>query len=110
MEIKRGNIVYVNLDPVVGSEQAKTRPAVVIQHNALNVNSKTTIIVPITSRIYDIEYPMHVRVNEKGFRGTIKVEQIRVIDKSRIVRVKDFVSSKIMKKIGISLQMTCGYY
>jgi mRNA interferase MazF len=51
--VKRGDVVLVNLDPVIGSEQGKTRPAIIIQHDALNKNSKTTIIVPISSRLYE---------------------------------------------------------
>jgi mRNA interferase MazF len=108
--IKKGMVVYVNLNPVIGSEQGKTRPAIIIQHDALNKTSNTTIVVPISSRIYDKEYPMHVRINELNINGTIKVEQIRVIDKSRIQSKKDFVSNTTMKKIGNALQMTCDYF
>lgn len=108
--IKRGMIVYVNLNPVVGSEQGKIRPAVVIQHDALNSTSNTTIVVPISSRVYEKEYPMHVKIDELNIKGTIKVEQIRVIDKSRIMKNKTVVSNQIMKKIGVALQMTCDYF
>lgn len=108
--VRRGDIVRVCLDPVIGSEQGKTRPAVVIQHDALNTTSNTTIVVPITSKIYDKEYPMHVKISENKFEGTIKVEQIRTIDMSRIKKVEGFVSSELMLRIGKALQMTCDYF
>lgn len=110
LTVKRGDIIYVDLEPSKGSEQSKKRPAIIIQHDALNFTSNTTIIVPITSKIYNEEYPMHVQINEQNIKGTIKVEQIRVIDKSRILKVKGKVSNDIMKKIGIALQMTCDYF
>lgn len=108
--VKRGDIVYVSFDPVVESEQGKTRLAVVIQHDALNTTSKTTIVVPITSTIYEKEYPMHVKIEENNLKGTIKVEQIRAIDMKRIDKIKGKISSQTLTKIGKALQMTCDYF
>lgn len=51
--VKRKDLVLVNLNPVIGSEQGKIRPAIVVQHDSLNKNSNTTIIIPITSKIYE---------------------------------------------------------
>jgi mRNA interferase MazF len=108
----RGAIVLVNFEPVMGSEQGKVRPAVVIQNDALNLYSNTTIVVPISSRIYEKNYSMHVRFGGNAFlkSGTIKVEQIRVIDKSRILKVLGSLESKKMLEIGRALQHTCDYY
>lgn len=108
--IKRGDVVLVRLDSVIGSEQAKTRPAVVIQHNALNLHSSTIIVVPLSSHIPSQNYPMHVPILFKGQKGVIKVEHIRSIDKKRIVKVLGKVSQDIMKRIGISLQHTTDFW
>ncbi len=107
--VKRGDIILVSLDPVLGSEQGKTRPAVVIQHDALNKTSNTTIIVPITSKIYDKEYPMHVQIYREKIKGTIKTEQIRAIDMQRIVKVIDSVDNKTLLRIGYALKNTCNF-
>ena len=102
----RGDIVLTNFDPVVGSEQGKTRPAIIIQHNTLNKYSNTTIVVPISSRIYEKQYPMHVTLphSTTTCEGTIKVEQLRVIDKKRIVKKIGSVSDEILTKIGHAQQ------
>jgi len=106
MEVRRGDIVLVRLDPVQGSEQGKTRPAVVIQHDALNKHARTTIVVPITTTDYEREYPMHVRIQGR----TIKVEHIRAIDKSRIVRRTGQVSNDVLTGIGRALQYVTDFY
>jgi len=108
--VKRGDIVLVSLDPVKGSEQGKTRPAVIIQHDSLNKHSKTTIIVPISSTIYDKNYSMHVLLNEFEIKGTIKVEHIRSIDKTRIIKKIGYVSDSVLSKIGFALQNVCDFY
>lgn len=110
--VKRGDIVLVNLEPRIGSEQGKTRPAVVIQHDSLNKYSNTTIIVPISSKIYDKKYPMHVSIEGCGLKnkGTIKTEHIRAIDKKRITKKIGAAKPEIIKKIGWALQNTLDYY
>ena len=65
MKIKRGQIVMVKLDPVVGSEQGKTRPALIIQNDIGNEFSPVTIVAPITSRIIDKQYPTNVQISKK---------------------------------------------
>ena len=107
--VKRGDIVLVSLDPVLGSEQGKTRPAIVIQHDALNKTSNTTIVVPITSKIYEKEYPMHVQIYQNDIKGTIKVEQIRSIDMKRIVKIIDNIDNKTLLKIGYALKTVCDF-
>ena len=108
----KGDIVLVNFDPVVGSEQAKVRPAIIIQNNTLNKYSNTTIVVPISSRIYEKTYPMHVAFSGTHSLkpGTIKTEQIRVIDKQRIHSKIGSVNTQKLQKIGIAIQHTLGYY
>ena len=110
--VKRGDIVLVNLEPTLGSEQGKTRPAIIIQHDALNKYSNTTIIVPISSTIYEKEYPMHVPIENSGLKnkGTIKTEHIRAIDKKRITKKIGTAKPETIKKIGQAIQQALDYY
>lgn len=103
MQIKRGDIVLVNLDPVVGSEQGKTRPALIIQNDIGNEYSPTTIIAPITSKIFSKQFPTNVEIDSansplKG-KSTILLNQIRTIDKSRIIKNYGNISNKKMKEV-----------
>lgn len=82
MQILRGDKVLVSLDPVMGSEQGKTRPCVVVQNDIGNTYSPTSIIVPITSNISKL-YPTDVLI-DNNFR--VDCAQIRTIDKSRIIK------------------------
>ena len=90
MQIKRGDIVLVNLNPTRGSEQGKKRPAVVIQNNLGNQYSPTTIIAPITSKIFTKEFPTNVQIKPQESSlekpPTILLNQIRTIDKLRIIK------------------------
>lgn len=108
MKILRGDIVLVNLDPVVGSEQGKIRPALVVQNNIGNEYSPTTIVVPITSKIFTKEFPTNVRIlpQEAGLdkESTILFNQIRKIDKARILRKLKSLSSETMKKVNLAIK------
>lgn len=81
--IERYTVYWVNLDPVIGREIAKTRPAVVISDNAMNHNLGTVVICPITSRLHP-RWPSRIQTNMTGKPAEIAVDQIRTIDKSRI--------------------------
>lgn len=86
-EIKKGDIYYATLDPVIGSEQDGNRPVVVVQNNLANKHSPTVIIAPITTVIKKSYLPTHIIIYKNNYLkkdSTILVEQIRVIDKSRI--------------------------
>ena len=102
-QVKRGDIILVNLDPVIGSEQGKTRPALVIQNNTGNMHSPTTIIAPITSKIFDKEYPTNVTITKKESKldkdSTILLNQIRTIDKLRIVKILSSANLETMQKV-----------
>ncbi|MFT6336045.1 MAG: mRNA interferase MazF [Saprospiraceae bacterium] len=92
MEVSQYKIVIVNLDPTVGSEIKKTRPCVVISPNELNRFLKTIIIAPLTTSQKD--YPTRVKVNYQNSPGRIAIDQIRTIDKSRILVFSDHYLSK----------------
>lgn len=107
----RGDIVVANLEPVDGSEQGGIRPVLVIQNDVLTKHSPTTIIAPITSKIYTKEYPTNVLIKKEDSKlkedSTILLNQIRTIDKKRIAKkigsLNNFIMNKVDKAIKISL-------
>ena len=92
MEIKQYQIVLVNLDPTVGSEIKKTRPCVVISPNEMNKYLQTVVVAPMTSQ--SKKYPTRVEVKHNDKDGWIAIDQIRTIDKVRIIKVFDKLSTK----------------
>ena len=80
------------MDPTVGSEIKKTRPCVVISPNEMNKYLQTVIIAPMTSQ--SRRYPTRVEVRHNDKKGWIVIDQIRTIDKSRVIKVLDQLSSK----------------
>jgi len=91
------DIVVVNLDPTIGSEIKKTRPCLVISPNELNTNLNTVIIAPITSTLRN--YPTRIKLNLQKVNGMIAIDQIRTIDKKRIVKIIDKISNVQIRKV-----------
>ena len=83
-KVRRGNIHWVDFDPVRGSEQGKKRPALVIQNNLGNLTSSTTIVIAITSQLPSKSYPMHVHIALGGRPAVVLCEQIRTVSLERI--------------------------
>ena len=111
MVIKRGDMFYADLSPVVGSEQGGVRPVLVIQNNVGNKYSPTVIVSAITSQLNKSKLPTHIELDSEEFGlksdSIILTEQIRTIDKSRlkekIVHINDTqVMSKIDNALGVS--------
>ena len=104
IKINKGDIVLVNLNPVQGSEAGKTRPCIIIQNDIGNQFSSTTIIAIVTSQ-KDIskEYPTDVWINkeESGLPldSIIQCDQLRTIDKRRIIKKIGHLNQNIIKKI-----------
>jgi len=102
--------VVVNFNPVMGSEQGKVRPAVVIQNDLGNKYSKLTIVSPLTGKYYPKHLPFHVRVaaNELALKkdSTILLNHIRTIDKSRITKRVGKLDREIMKKVDIAIKVS----
>ncbi len=84
MELDQYDIVLVNLDPTLGSEIKKTRPCVIISPNEINDNLRTITIAPMTTK--SRSYPTRVKVKHNKQTGWVVVDQIRTIDKSRIIK------------------------
>lgn len=84
MEVRQYEIILVNLDPTIGSEIKKTRPCVVISPDEMNKYLKTVVIAPMTTTSKN--YPTRVEVKHEDKRGWIVLDQVRTIDKQRIVK------------------------
>ena len=111
MIIKRGDIFYADLNPVVGSEQGGVRPVLIVQNDIGNTHSPTVIVVPITSSKVKSKLPTHLNLSEPKFLidGSITLaEQIRTIDKARLKSYVGSLDNLIMKKIDNSLKASIG--
>ena len=100
MEIKQYEIVLVNLDPTLGSEMKKTRPCLIISPDEMNRYLRTVVIAPITSASKN--YPTRLEIKLKKTKGWIVLDQVRTIDKQRIVKIIEPLpvkESKIIKEI-----------
>ena len=85
MELNQYQIVLVNLDPTIGSEIKKTRPCVIISPNEMNKYLRTIIVAPMTTT--SKEYPTRIEIKHDRKTGWVVIDQIRTIDKQRIIRV-----------------------
>lgn len=85
MDLNQYAIVLVNLDPTIGSEIKKTRPCVIISPNEMNKYLNTIVLAPITTSLK--KYPTRVAVQHNGKNGMFAIDQIRTVDKTRIIRV-----------------------
>jgi mRNA interferase MazF len=84
MEVERFEVYLVNLDPTVGSEIKKTRPCLVVSPNEMNFHIRTVIVAPMTTR--GRPYPTRVNIHFAGRAGQVVLDQVRTIDKARLVR------------------------
>lgn len=105
--MKRGDIYYADLSPVVGSEQGGIRPVLIIQNDIGNKHSPTVICAAITSRMNKAKLPTHVEISSRDY-GVVKdsvvlLEQIRTIDKQRLKEYVCRVDNKLMKKVDEAL-------
>ncbi len=85
MDLEQYSIVLVNLDPTVGSEIKKTRPCVIISPNEMNKYLNTIVLAPMTTNAK--EYPTRISVKHNDKKGMIAIDQIRTVDKIRIIKV-----------------------
>ncbi len=112
MLIRRGDVFYADLSPVVGSEQGGTRPVLVLQNDIGNQYSPTTIIAAITSQISKAKLPTHIEIKSKNSGlekdSVILLEQIRTIDKSRLKEKITSLNEDAMKKVGHAVEISLG--
>lgn len=92
MDLDQYTVVLVNLDPTIGSEIKKTRPCVIISPNEMNHNLRTLVIAPMTTNLN--KYPTRVSVSHNKKKGMIAIDQIRTIDKKRVIKTLGKLSTK----------------
>ena len=110
-EIKRGDILLVDLSPVRGSEQGGVRPALVVQNDMGNRHSTTIIVAAITTKTDKCKLPTHVKIPKKLglFRRSVALmEQLRTVDKSRIVKKLGHADEKTMQIVDEALLISIG--
>ena len=113
MKIKRGDIFFADLSPVVGSEQGGIRPVVVVQNDIGNKYSPTIIIAAITSQLHKAKLPTHIGIAADKYglpkNSVVLLEQLRTIDKKRlrekIGSFPDEIMTKIDKALRVSLNL-----
>lgn len=112
MVVKRGDIFYADLSPVVGSEQGGVRPVLVVQNDIGNKFSPTIIISAITSQINKAKLPTHIEItaDEYGLAkdSVILLEQIRTIDKRRLKERIGRLDEELMQKVDDALTVSFG--
>jgi mRNA interferase MazF len=110
--VKRGDVFYADLSPVVGSEQGGVRPVLVIQNDIGNRFSPTVIVAAITAQIQKAKLPTHVEIEAKihGMErdSVILLEQIRTIDKQRLTDKITHLEDDTMRKVDEALQISVG--
>lgn len=112
MLVRRGDVFYAHLNPVVGSEQGGTRPVLIIQNDIGNQYSPTTIIAAITSQIAKAKLPTHVEISaaRSGLErdSVILLEQIRTIDKSRLKQKVAVLDEETLEKVNRAIEISLG--
>ena len=112
MLVKRGDIFYADLSPVIGSEQGGIRPVLVIQNDVGNKFSPTVICAAITSRINKAKLPTHVEIDANEYElvrnSVILLEQIRTIDKKRLKEKICHLDPELMKEVDKGLKISFG--
>lgn len=109
--VKRGDVYYADLSPVVGSEQGGIRPVLIIQNDIGNRFSPTVIVAAITAKIQKAKLPTHVEATRKdGFErdSVILLEQIRTIDKQRPTDKITHLDEDLMAKVNKALEVSLG--
>ena len=108
--MKRGDIYYADLSPVIGSEQGGVRPVLVIQNDVGNRHSPTIICAAITSKMNKAKLPTHVELEARKYHivknSVVLLEQIRTIDKQRLLDHVCHLDKEIMKKIDEALKIS----
>jgi mRNA interferase MazF len=97
MVIKRFEVYLVNLDPTIGSEIRKSRPCLIISPDEMNAYIATVIVAPMTTKGRD--YPTRVPCSFKGKQGQIVLDQIRTVDKSRLIQKQGTAAKQTQQEV-----------
>lgn len=114
MIIKRGDIYYADLRPVIGSEQGGIRPVLIIQNDTGNKHSPTVICAAITSKMNKAKLPTHVELDSKKYNivkdSVILLEQVRTIDKKRLKDKVCCLDEPVLKRVEKALRISLDLY
>ncbi len=112
MIVKRGDIFYADLSPVIGSEQGGIRPVLIIQNDVGNRYSPTVICAAITSQINKAKLPTHIELDSKKYSlvkdSVVLLEQVRTIDKRRLKEKLGHIDGGIMADVNKALVISLG--
>lgn len=112
--IKRGDLYYADLSPVVGSEQGGVRPVLVVQNDVGNKYSPTVIAAAVTSQINKAKLPTHIELSAQTYGlskdSVVLLEQIRTLDKKRLKEKIGEVPLDVMLRINQALMISLGFY
>ena len=112
MVVKRGDIYYADLSPVVGSEQGGVRPVLIIQNDIGNKYSPTVIATAITSQINKAKMPTHIDIDAQDYglskNSVVLLEQVRTLDKKRLKEKIGMADEAIMEKVNEALSISFG--
>ncbi len=112
MVIKRGDIFYADLSPVIGSEQGGIRPVLIVQNDIGNKYSPTVIAAAITSQINKAKLPTHIEISAQEYGlakdSVILLEQIRTIDKKRIREKIGHLDDELMEEVNEAISVSFG--
>ena len=112
ISVKRGEIYYADLSPVVGSEQGGVRPVLIVQNDTGNRHSPTVIAAAITSQINKARLPTHIELSARAFGlskdSVVLLEQIRTIDKKRLKEKMGKLDDSLMNRVDEALTVSFG--
>ena len=112
MTVKRGDIFYADLSPVIGSEQGGVRPVVIVQNDVGNRHSPTVIAAAITSKTDKAKLPIHIEVEAFQFGlakdSVILLEQVRTIDKKRLKEKMGHLEDETMERVNSAISVSFG--
>ena len=112
--VKRGDIFYADLSPVVGSEQGGTRPVLIVQNDTGNKHSPTVIAAAITSQTGKARLPTHISLSGHDVGLTkdsvVLLEQIRTLDKKRLKEKSGELPTNVMSKVNEALLVSLGFF
>lgn len=110
--VKRGEIYYADLSPVVGSEQGGVRPVLIVQNDTGNRHSPTVIAAAITSQLGKAKLPTHIELKAQSYglpkESVVLLEQVRTLDKRRLRERMGRVDSAVMEKVDAAIAVSFG--
>lgn len=112
--VKRGEIYYADLSPVVGSEQGGVRPVLIIQNDVGNKYSPTVIVCAITSQLAKAKLPTHIELSSQDYNlpknSVCLLEQIRTLDKRRLQEKISYIDGQKMKEVDRAILISLGFF